>query len=70
MKSKLILVELPAQEPPQTPRRRGRPRTVSIESDTMTEIQHHEEAKIEIPIVEPHVEITPKRRGRPKKLVV
>ncbi len=67
MKSKLILVESPPSAPPPAPRRRGRPRSVSIESDTLTEIQHQEEVKD--PIVEPHVEITPKRRGRPKKVV-
>jgi hypothetical protein len=36
----------------------------------MKEIHPEEEAKVETPIVEPHVEITPKRRGRPKKITV
>jgi len=71
MKSKLILVEAPAAAPAPAsiPKRRGRPRGVSIDSDTLKEI-HKEELKIEIPIVESHVEITPKRRGRPKKIIV
>ena len=69
MKSKLILVEAPAAAPAPAsiPKRRGRPRGVSIDSDTLKEI-HKEE--IIVPVVEPHVEITPKRRGRPKKIIV
>ena len=70
MKSKLILVESPASAPAPapTPRRKGRPRSVSIsESDTMNEINKEE---IKILTIDPPVEITPKIRGRPKKVIV
>ena len=59
--------QMPAAPAP-TPRRKGRPRSVSIsESDTMKEINKEE---IKILTVDPPIEITPKRRGRPKKVIV
>ena len=69
MKSKLILVEAPAPAPAPAsiPKRRGRPRSVSIDSDTLKEI-NKEETKILT--VDPPVEITRKKRGRPKKVIV
>ena len=63
MHSKVVLADTPLP----APKRRGRPRSISISEPPKEEPKAIEPI---IPAVEPHVEISKSKRGRPKKVIV